>query len=150
MCIMEIIRHFNALLDLGKGFGNHGHRPNVASLCGLSRTISAGRLISYHVGGYLIRSIVLFVTKKRRLSTISLSIVSSWKNFGSIVCSDRLVFRLYLLSLLNYPSMLGGRKLAAAPLMNWRGKELIRSLYSELGLYGTITMGVFLMEQLQT
>jgi hypothetical protein len=33
-------------LDLGKGFGNHGRRPNVASLYGSSRTISAGRLIA--------------------------------------------------------------------------------------------------------
>ena len=70
-------------LDHGKGSGNHGHHPNVASLCGWSHTISAGRLIAWHVVGYLIRSIVLFVTKKRRLSTIYLSTVYSQENFGT-------------------------------------------------------------------
>jgi hypothetical protein len=118
----------STLFDHGKGSGNHGHHPNVTSLCGWSRTISAGRLIAWHVMGYLIR--------------ISLSIVYPQENFN-LICSDRSVFRACPLSLQSYPSMIGGRKLAAAPLMSWWGKELIRLLYLELGLYGTITMGVF-------
>jgi len=91
--------------------------PPKCHVCGWSRTIIAGRLIAWHIMGYLIRSIVLFVTKKRRLSTISLSIVYSQENFG-LICSDRSVFRACPLSLQSYPSMIGGRKLAAAPLMS--------------------------------
>jgi hypothetical protein len=123
------------------------HRPSVASLCGWSRT-SAGRLIAWHVVGCLILSTVLFVTKKRRQLAISLSIVCLQENFGSI-CSDRSVFKSCPLCLQSYPSMLGGRKLAAALLMGCWGKELIHLLFSELGLFGTIAMGVFLMEQPQ-
>jgi hypothetical protein len=103
-------------LDHGKESGNHGHRPNVASLCGWSRTTSVGRLIAWHVVGCLIRNPVLFVTKKTRLLTISLSIMCSQENFGSI-CSNRSVFIPCPLSLSSCPSMLGGRKFAVAPLM---------------------------------
>jgi hypothetical protein len=93
----------STLFDHGKGSGNHGHHPNVTSLCGWSRTISVGRLIAWLVMGYLIR--------------ISLSIVYSQENF-SLICSDMSDFRACPLSLQSYPSMIGGRKLAAAPLMS--------------------------------
>jgi hypothetical protein len=84
-------------LDHGKGSGNLGRHPNVASLCGWLRTISVGQLIAWHVVGFLIRSFVPSVTKKRRLSTTSLSTVFSQEN-SSFFCSDRSVFRACLLS----------------------------------------------------
>jgi hypothetical protein len=62
-------------LDHGEESRNLGHRSNVASLCGWSRTTSAGRLIAWHVVGCLIWNPFLFVTKKTRLLIISLSIV---------------------------------------------------------------------------
>ena len=43
--------------------------------------------------------------------------VYSQENFG-LICSDRSVFRACPLSLQSYISMIGGRKLAAAPLMS--------------------------------
>jgi hypothetical protein len=105
------------LLDHGKESGKLGHRPNVASLCGWSHTTGAGRLIAWHVVDCLTLSTALFVTKKRRLLTISLLIVCLQENFGSFY-SDRSVSKTCPLSLQSYPSMLGGKMLAAALMMD--------------------------------
>ena len=133
-------------LDHGKESRNLGHHPSVASLCGWSRTTCVGRLIASHIVDCLILSTILFVTKKRSLLTISLWIVCLQENSGSFY-SDKSVSKTCPPNLQIYPSMLGGKMLAASPRTDWRGKELIHLSFLELGLFGTIIIAVFFMER---